>query len=132
MILLVIKLLIKSQTFQKIYNKIIHRQLQMNMIKKYLKREIYLQKKDKKLLINWDENSIIIEYQKIINLIDNKTADVVANLYNGRITKVSKNSQQNDPETVTNENDKGIPEERYISPEGRQDIVGSFGINIIV
>ena len=80
MILLVIKLLIKSQTFQKIYNKIIHRQLQMNMIKKYLKREIYLQKKDKKLLINWDENSIIIEYQKIINLIDNKTADVVANL----------------------------------------------------
>ena len=80
MILLVIKLLIKSQTFQKIYNKIIHRQLQMNMIKKYLKREIYLQKKDKKLLINWDENSIIIEYQKIINLTDNKTADVVANL----------------------------------------------------
>ena len=104
----------------------------MNMIKKHLKREIYLQKKDKKLLINWDENSIIIEYQKIINLIDNKTADVVANLYNDRITKVSKNSQQNDPETVTNENDKGIPEERYISPEGRQDIVGSFGINIIV
>ena len=51
-ILLVIKLLIKSQTFQKIHNKIIHRQLQMNMIKKHLKREIYLQKKDKKLLIN--------------------------------------------------------------------------------
>ena len=32
-----------------------------------------------------------------------------------KITKFSKNS-----ETVTNENDKEIPKERYISPEERQ------------
>ena len=31
--------------------KIIHGQLQMKMIKKYLKRDIYLEEKDKKLLI---------------------------------------------------------------------------------
>ena len=31
-----------------------------------------------------------------------------------KITKVSKNSQQNSSETVTNENDKEIPKERYI------------------
>ena len=36
------------------------------------------------------------------------------------ITKVSKNSQQNNTEAVTNENDKEIPKERHISPEERQ------------
>ena len=42
------------------------------MIKKYLKSDIYLQKKDIKLLIiyYW-YNSIIKEYQKIINFLDN-------------------------------------------------------------
>ena len=46
------------------------------------------------------------------DLIDNKIAD--------RITKVSKTLQQNNSETVTNEHDKEIPRERYISPEERQ------------
>ena len=40
-----------------------------------------------------------------------------------RITKVSKNSQQNNLETVTNENDKEISKQRYISPEERQEII---------
>ena len=33
-----------------------------------------------------------------------------------RITKVSKNLPQNNSETVTNENSKEIPKERYIFP----------------
>ena len=41
------KLLIKEFN-----NKRIYKQLQMNMIKKYLKKDIYIQKKDKKLLMN--------------------------------------------------------------------------------
>ena len=41
-----------SQKFQKIHNKMIQRQLQMRMIKKYLKKDIYLQKKENKLLMN--------------------------------------------------------------------------------
>ena len=36
------------------------------------------------------------------------------------ITKVSKNSQQNNLEVVANAYDKEIPKERYISPEKRQ------------
>ena len=48
----------KPQKFQKIHNKIIQRQLQMRTInkylKKYLKKDIYLQKKDRKLFIFWD------------------------------------------------------------------------------
>ena len=48
-------------------------------------------------------------------MIDNKIAN--------KITGGSKNSQQNNSETVTNENDKEIPKERYISPEERQKII---------
>ena len=48
-----------------------------------------------------------MEYQKIINLLD-------------KITKVLKNSQKNNSETVTNENDKETRKERYISLEERQ------------
>ena len=43
------------------------------------------------------------------------TWDLIGNKVAIRITKVSKNSQQNNLETVTNENDKEIPIERYIS-----------------
>ena len=39
-----------------------------------------------------------------------------------KIIKVSKNLQQNKSETVTNEHDKEIPKERYVSPEERQEI----------
>ena len=40
------------------------------------------------------------------------------------MTKISKNSQQNNLKTVTNENDEEVPKERYISPEERQKIIG--------
>ena len=73
-----------------------------------------------------------MEYKKIINLIDNKIADVVAKSYYGRITKVSKNSKQNYSETVTIENDKEIPKKRYISPEERQKIIDKLIFNITV
>ena len=45
------KLLAKLQKCQKIHKKIIPRELQMRMIKKYLKTDIYLQKRDQKFLI---------------------------------------------------------------------------------
>ena len=41
----------KSRKLQKIHKKIIQKQLQMRMIKKYLKKDIHLQEKDKKLVI---------------------------------------------------------------------------------
>ena len=37
--------------------------------------------------------------------------------------EVSKDSQQNDSETVTNEHDKEIRKERFISSEKRQEII---------
>ena len=51
MILLVIKLLIIPRKSQEIHHSIIQKQLQINMIKKYLKKNIYLQNKDRKLLL---------------------------------------------------------------------------------
>ena len=42
-----------------------------------------------------------------------------------KFSKISKNSQQSDLETVTNENDKEISNERYTSPEEREDIFWS-------
>ena len=61
-------------------------------------------------------------------MIGNKIAD--------RITKVSKNLQQNTSATVTNENDeeisKEVPKERIISPKERQKIIENLDINIIV
>ena len=72
--------------------------------------------------MNWDWNSIIIEYQKF--------------------TELSKNLQQHNSETVTNENNKKIfqeiPKERYIYiyiyiyPVVRQKIIDILISNIIV
>ena len=62
--------------------------------------------------MNWDENSIIIEPQKV--------------------TKDSKNSQKNNSKTVANLNDKEIPKERYISLEEIQKNIDNLIFNIIV
>ena len=51
------------------------------------------------------------------------TVDLTGNKIAEKITKVSKTPQQNNSETVTNEHDKEIPKERYISPEERQKII---------
>ena len=48
------------------------------------------------------------------------------------LKKISKNSQQNNSDTVTNENNKEIPKERYLSPEERHKIIDNLGFNIIV
>ena len=51
------------------------------------------------------------------------TGDLIGNKITNKITQVSKNSQQNNSETVRNEHDKEIPKERYITSEERQKII---------
>ena len=46
------KILTKLRKFQKTHNKRIQKQLQMSMIKKYLKKDIHLLKNGKKLLMS--------------------------------------------------------------------------------
>ena len=58
-----------------------------NMIKKYLKKDIYHQKKDRKLLMIWDwYNSIIMKYRKIAET----TGDLLVNKIVDKITKFAK------------------------------------------
>ena len=49
------------------------------------------------------------------------TGDLIRHKIANKITKLSRNSPQNNLWTVTNEQDNEIPKERYISPEERQD-----------
>ena len=52
--------------------KVSNCKLQMSMTKKCLKKDIYFQKKDRKLLMIWDQyNTIIMEYQNIIKVLYN-------------------------------------------------------------
>ena len=40
-----------------------------------------------------------------------------------KVTEISKTLQQNNSETITNEHDKEISKERYISPEDGQKVI---------
>ena len=93
---LLIKLLIQSQKFQKI-----SQENNSETVTNEQDKEMYLQKKDKKLLVNWDQNSIMMEYQNI--------------------TKVSKGSQQNNSQTVPNDNDKNyLKKNMYLRKKDRK------------
>ena len=51
-------------------------------------------------------------------------SDLPSDLIGNKIAnKVSKNSHQNISETGTNEHDKKMSKERYVSPEERQEII---------
>ena len=62
-----------------------------------------------------------IEKKRVIKRIAEVTGDLIGNKIANRITKVSKSSQQNNLETITNEHDEETPTER--SPEERQKII---------
>ena len=63
---LVTNLIIELLWFQKIYKRVIEKQLHMSMIKKYLMKDIYLQNKDRKLLMIRDQYNSTRRYNSII------------------------------------------------------------------
>ena len=63
--------------------------------------------------------------KRAIHKIAEAAGDLIRNKIANKINKVSKNSHQNNSETVTNENDKEIPKERYIS---QKHLVRNFHI----
>ena len=54
------------------------------------------------------------------------TGDLIGKKIANRIAKVSRSSPQNNSETITNEHDKEITKERYISPEERQKVIDNI------
>ena len=61
--------------------------------------------------------------KRVIQKTAEATVRLIGNKSANRITKVSKNSQQNNSETFTNEHHKEIPKEGYIPPEEIQEII---------
>ena len=51
------------------------------------------------------------------------TAELIGNKNANKITRVSKKLQQNHSQADTNEHGKEIPEEKYVSPEERREII---------
>ena len=76
-----------------------------------------------KLLDHAKKLALKTSSKRVIKETTEATGDLIGNKSADKITKVSKNSQQNNSETVTNEHDKEIPKERYISPEERPEII---------
>ena len=64
--------------------------------------------------------------KRVIQRTAEATDDLLGNKIAERITKMSKNLQQNNSETVTTEHDKEIPKERYMSPEERQKTINDL------
>ena len=62
-------------------------------------------------------------FKRVIQKTAKSTCDMIGNKIANKITKVSKSLQQNNSETGTNENEKEIPKEKYISPGERQEII---------
>ena len=56
------------------------------------------------------------------------TGDLIGTEIADQIIKISRNSREFNSETVTNEHDKKIPKERYISPEETQQIIDELRI----
>ena len=54
--------------------------------------------------------------------------DLIGNKRANKVTKFSKNSKQDNSEIITNEQDKGIPNEIYIFPEKGQEIIDEMRI----
>ena len=81
----------------------------------------YLSRKYSKKLLDHTKQSATDALKFVSERAIQKTADatthLIGNKIANRITKVSKNSQRNNSETVTNEYDKEIPKERYTPPE---------------
>ena len=71
----------------------------------------------------FDTDALKSASKKVIQKVAEATGDLIGNKFADKITKISKNLQQNISETITNEHDKEIRKERYISPEERQKII---------
>ena len=75
------------------------------------------------ILKNLQTDELKTSSKTVIQKTAKESVDFIGNKIANRITKVSKNSQPNNSETVKNENDRKISKEKYISPEERQETI---------
>ena len=103
-------------SFAKNMGKIIVKNISKNLCGKYSQK-----------LLDYAKQSTIDALKAISKKVIQKTAEPTGNLIGNKnadkITKISKTLQENNSETITNEHDKKIPKEKYISTEERQKII---------
>ena len=66
--------------------------------------------------------------KKLIQKRAEAIGDLVGNKNADKITKISKNVQQNNSEKITNEHDKEILNERYISSDKGRNLIDDFNL----
>ena len=111
-------------SFDKNTGKNIGKNISKNLSCKYSEKSLgHTKKSGTDALKTYSKRLIQKTAEATGDLIANKIAYAVAKTYDIKITKVSKNTQQINSETVTNEHDKEMRKERYISPEKRQEII---------
>ena len=66
----------------------------------------------------------------VIQVTAGATGNLIGNKIANKIAKRPKNSQQNNSEVVTNEHDKEIPKEKYVSLEERQEIIDELRLKL--
>ena len=69
--------------------------------------------------------------KRVIQKTAETTGDLIGTEIANKIAKISKTSQQNNSETVTNEHEKEIPKKRYISPEKIQKIIDIDDLRLV-
>ena len=68
-------------------------------------------------------NALKTSLKRVIQKAAEATGGLTGNEIANRIIKVSRSSPQSNSETITNEHNKEILKERYISPEERQNVI---------
>ena len=76
------------------------------------------------------KDALTTSSERVIQKTAGAASDLICNKNANEITKVSKCSQQNNLGTVTNENDKELPTERYMSPEKGQKIIDNLKLKL--
>ena len=87
----------------------------------------------KTCVLNTDKNLVIpnnplqlhlrLSQKEQFNKTSQVTGELISSKITDRIRKILKTSQQNNLETVRNEHDKEIPNQKYISLEESQEII---------
>ena len=76
-----------------------------------------------------DVHSCQTSLKRVLRQTSEVTRELTGNKIANQITKIAKNSPQNISETVTNEHDTEIPEERYVYSKEKQEIIDELKLN---
>ena len=103
-------------SFAKNIGKNIGKNISKNLSGKYNQKILHHTKQ-------FAKDAIKTVSKKVIQKTAEETCDLIGNKIPDKTIKISKTSQQKNPETITNEPDREIPQDRYKSSEERQKTI---------